>query len=204
MRLASRGALALLAGAVLLAGLRPKGYALRVLRISRVVADLDRAEAFYRDGLGFERVERGPGDPALAGLLGIAGASSEQAVMRLGTEEIALVRFDPAGAPYPTGSHSDDLWFQHLAIVVDDMDAAFRRIQALSPQPISTDGLSGCLPATAASSRSSSATPTAIRWNCCSFRRARAARFGRSAPRNMPGPPRGHASASTTARWRWP
>ena len=140
MRTAARGALALLSGALLLASRRPRGGTLRVLRISRVVADLDRAEAFYRDGLGFERTERGPGDPALAGLLGIAGASSEQAVMRLGAEEVALVRFDPAGAPYPAGSRSDDLWFQHLAIVVDDMDAAFRRLQALSPQPISTRG----------------------------------------------------------------
>ena len=136
----ARGALALLAGASLLARLRHRGGALRVLRISRVVADLDRAEAFYRDGLGFRRIDRGPGDPALAGLLGIPGASSECLAMRLGAEEIALVRFDPPGAPYPAHSRSDDLWFQHLAIVVDDMEAAFRHLERQSPQPISTHG----------------------------------------------------------------
>ena len=130
----------MLAGASLALALGRRGRAVRVLRISRVVADLDRAEAFYRDGLGFRRIERGPGDPALAGLLGVPGASSECVVMRLGAEEIALVRFDPPGAPYPPDSRSDDLWFQHLAIIVDDMEAAFRRLEKQSPQPISTHG----------------------------------------------------------------
>ena len=34
----------------------------RILRISRVVADLDRAEVFYADALGFRRLSRGPLD----------------------------------------------------------------------------------------------------------------------------------------------
>ncbi len=140
MRIAARGALALFAGASLVLAFGRKGRAIRVLRISRVVADLDRAEAFYRDGLGFRRIGRGPGDTALAGLLGISGASSECVVMRLGAEEIALVRFDPPGAPYPPHSRSDDLWFQHLAIIVDDMEAAFRHLEKKSPLPISTHG----------------------------------------------------------------
>ncbi len=140
MRSAARGALALFAGASLALAFGRRGRALRILRVSRVVADLDRAEAFYRDGLGFRRIGRGPGNPALAGLLGIAGASSEHVVMRLGAEEIALVRFDPPGAPYPPGSRSDDLWFQHLAVVVDDMEAAFRHLEKQAPRPISTHG----------------------------------------------------------------
>lgn len=140
MRSAARGALALLAGASLALVFGRRGRALRILRVSRVVADLDRAEAFYRDGLGFRRIGRGPGDPALAGLLGIAGVSSEHVVMRLGAEEIALVRFDPPGAPYPPDSRSDDLWFQHLAVVVDDMEAAFRHLEKQAPRPISTHG----------------------------------------------------------------
>ncbi len=140
MRTAARNALALLAGTSLALALGRKGRTIRVLRISRVVADLDQAEAFYRDGLGFCRLERGPGDTVLAGLLGIPGARCECVVMRLGAEEIALVRFDPPGAPYPLDSRSDDLWFQHLAIIVDDMEAALRHLEKQSPRPISTHG----------------------------------------------------------------
>ena len=140
MRVAVRGASALLAGLGLLALRRRGGGAARVVRISRVVADLDRAVKFYRDGLGFRLASRGPGDPALPTLLGLPGAAAEEAVLRLGDEEIALVRFDPPGAPYPADSRSDDLWFQHLAIVVDDLAAAWRQLAAQSPRPISTNG----------------------------------------------------------------
>jgi len=114
--------------------------ALRILRFSRVVADLERSEAFYRDALGLTAQGRGPCDPALAALFGVPAGTGSESVMRLGAEEIALVHFGPHGAPYPAGSRSDDLWFQHLAIAVSDMDAAYGRLMALAPQPISTAG----------------------------------------------------------------
>lgn len=50
--------------------------------------------------------------------------------MRLGGDEVTLVRLQPPGRPYPTGSRSDDLWFQHIAIVVSDMDTAHARVLA--------------------------------------------------------------------------
>jgi len=137
---AVRGALALLTGLGSLALHGRRGNGARIVRISRVVADLDRAVAFYRDGLGFRLASRGPGDPALPALLGLPGVNTEEVVLRLGDEEIALVRFDPPGAPYPVDSRSNDLWFQHLAIVVDDMAAAWRQLAAQSPRPISTNG----------------------------------------------------------------
>jgi catechol 2,3-dioxygenase-like lactoylglutathione lyase family enzyme len=113
----------------------------RLLRISRVVADLDRAEVFYAEALGFRRLARGPLDPALLAALGMADSSAEQSVMRLGDEEIALVRFAPAGRPYPADSRSDDLWFQHLAITVRDMDAAYAALCAHGGwRPISLSG----------------------------------------------------------------
>ena len=96
----------------------------RILRISRIVADLDRAEAFYRDALGFRRVASNPASR----------------VMRLGAEEIGLVRLDPPGPAYPSDSRSNDLWFQHLAIVVDDMDAAWRHLEGFAPGRITVGG----------------------------------------------------------------
>ena len=44
----------------------------RILRISRVVSDLDRAEAFYREGLGFRATARGRCDEATLAALGLA------------------------------------------------------------------------------------------------------------------------------------
>ena len=86
--------------------------ALRVLRISRVVADLDRTAAFYGQALGFETISR----------------RDDTAVMRLGDVVVALVRPVALGLPYPPDGRSDDLWFQHLAIVVADMDAAYAHL----------------------------------------------------------------------------
>ncbi len=140
MRTAIRAALVLLAALGVLALRRRGGGTARIVRISRVVADLDRAVAFYRDGLGFRLASRGPGDPAASALLGLPGTPAEEAVLHLGDEEVALVRFDPPGAPYPADSRSDDGWFQHLAVVVDDMAAAWRHLAAQSPRPISTNG----------------------------------------------------------------
>jgi catechol 2,3-dioxygenase-like lactoylglutathione lyase family enzyme len=113
----------------------------RILRISRVVSDLDRAEVFYADALGFRRLFRQPLDPALLAALAMEGAAAEQSVMRLGEEEIALVRFAPDGRPYPPDSQSRDLWFQHLAVVVRNMDAAYANLSAHRGwQPISWGG----------------------------------------------------------------
>ncbi len=100
----------------------------RILRVSRVVADLDRAEAFYCAAIGFVSVGRAAVEPALLAALGMDGFKAEQALLRLGDEEIALVQFAQAGQPYPPGSRSNDLWFQHIAIVVRDMDAAYAQL----------------------------------------------------------------------------
>ena len=138
-----RFALALAALLALRAALRRKmpARAVRVVRVSRTVADLDRAEAFYRDALRFRTIGRGPSDPAVLAALGLPGTVAEEVVMRLGRDEVALVRLAPPGRPYPAGSRSDDLWFQHLAIVVDDMEAAHASVLAQGgAQPVSQGG----------------------------------------------------------------
>lgn len=120
---------------------RRRFRAQRILWISRVVSDLGRAEAFYRDGLGFRAVARGRSGKATLAALGLGDADAEEVVMRLGAQDIALVRFAAPGRPYPRDSRSDDLWFQHLAIVVNDMDAAYARLCAHPGwRPISEDG----------------------------------------------------------------
>jgi len=113
----------------------------RIVRISRVVSDLDRAEGFYSAALGFRGVSRAPVDAALLRALGAERTTASEVVMRLGSEEIALVQFAAPSRPYAANSRSNDLWFQHLAIVVSDMDAAYARLSANGAwQPISTGG----------------------------------------------------------------
>jgi catechol 2,3-dioxygenase-like lactoylglutathione lyase family enzyme len=47
--------------------------------------------------------------------------------MRLGDESIELAQFlAPRGRSIPADSRSNDLWFQHIAIIVSDMDRAYQ------------------------------------------------------------------------------
>lgn len=139
-----RIALLLLAAGLLAVASRPRCARLRaqrIVRISRVVSDLDRAEAFYRDALGFRTISRGQSDSAALFALGATNADAQETVMQLGAAIIALVRFTTSGRPYPPDSQSNDLWFQHLAIVVRDMDAAYAHLsQAAGWQNISVGG----------------------------------------------------------------
>lgn len=96
----------------------------RIIRVSRVVSDLGRAEAFYNSALGFQTVSRGPIDPRQLSALGADRIRAHEVVMRIGHEEIALVQFTPQGRLVPLDSRSNDLWFQHLAILVSDIHAA--------------------------------------------------------------------------------
>ena len=112
-----------------------------ILSISRVVSHLGRAESFYRSALGFRRVSGGPVDPEVLTALGVAERRANEVRMRIGEEEIVLVQFESAGREYPARSRSDDLWFQHLAIVVSDMDEGYSRLRSSGGwDPISTEG----------------------------------------------------------------
>jgi catechol 2,3-dioxygenase-like lactoylglutathione lyase family enzyme len=96
--------------------------------IHRVVSNLARAESFYRSALGFHTQSKGPLDCGLMEALGVADRTASEVRMRLGREDLVLVQFEPQGSDYPVGSQSDDLWFQHIAIVVRDMNQAYARL----------------------------------------------------------------------------
>ncbi len=114
----------------------PTLAAQQIVRICRTVADLERAESFYRDALGFRAVKGG-----VAALTRFTNPNAQEIVMRLGQEEMSLVRFMTAGRPYPSQSRSDDGWFQHAAIVVNDIDAAYAHLSRYHGwRSISEDG----------------------------------------------------------------
>lgn len=92
------------------------------------VGDMDRSLDFYSHVLTFEKVS----DTELAGddvehLFGVFGARVRMVRMKLGDESIELVQFlAPRGRSIPVDSRSNDLWFQHIAIIVSDMDRAYQ------------------------------------------------------------------------------
>jgi catechol 2,3-dioxygenase-like lactoylglutathione lyase family enzyme len=100
--------------------------------IAITVSDLDRAVAFYTDVLAFEVTTTTELSGArLDRLEGSTGTHLRLARLRLGAEVIELVQYlAPTGRPMPAGLRSNDRSFQHLAIVVSDMQAAWARLRA--------------------------------------------------------------------------
>jgi catechol 2,3-dioxygenase-like lactoylglutathione lyase family enzyme len=88
---------------------------------------MDRSLAFYKDVLNFEQVS----DLEVAGddyehLYGVFGARIRIVKLKLGDEYLQLEQFiAPQGRPIPADSNSNDRWFQHIAIIVSDMDRAY-------------------------------------------------------------------------------
>jgi len=95
------------------------------------VSDMDRAEAFYTQLLGFSKVsEREVAGDAYEHLFGVFGLRLRVERLRLGEESIELMQFlAPHGRPIPLDSHSNDRWFQHIAIIVSDMGRAYARLR---------------------------------------------------------------------------
>lgn len=123
------------------------GKVVRLLRISLPVADLDRTELFYRNGLGFEPVASTTyDDPTFGRLLGLDGVHARSLRMRLGLQDVEFVAYHPTGEAYPTESTSADLWFQHIAIVVSDIYSAHARVAQQAGFSSISHGGPQCLP----------------------------------------------------------
>jgi catechol 2,3-dioxygenase-like lactoylglutathione lyase family enzyme len=141
----ARGARLVLGLALLLAlapavGAQPLVHA--VGPIGMTVGDMERSVAFYSRVLGFEKVS----DVEVWGedwerLQGVFGLRMRVVRMRLGDESIELTEYlAPRGRPVPVDSRSHDRWFQHIAIIVSDMDRAYahlreHRVEHASPAP---------------------------------------------------------------------
>jgi catechol 2,3-dioxygenase-like lactoylglutathione lyase family enzyme len=111
-------------------------------RVTLVVSDLGRAEDDYVATFGCSVEQRADIEPSLTRVLCIRQMRGRSSLLRLGRERIELLEFtDMAGRPYPPGSTSTDLWFQHMAIVVNDMTHAHQRVMANRRfRPISRNG----------------------------------------------------------------
>lgn len=120
---------------------KPAASTSAVIGFGFTVSDLEAATQFFVKVLDAEEVRRDRASgPELAALTGLNGPSAEAAHLRVGTEFVTLTRYDgPAGEPAPAGG-SNDAVFQHLALVVRDMDGAYDRVRAADVNPISKAG----------------------------------------------------------------
>jgi catechol 2,3-dioxygenase-like lactoylglutathione lyase family enzyme len=120
--------LATIAAALLvIAPARAQAPALGVESVGLTVSDLDRSVALFRDVLSFEvagmEEHEGAAHEALEGVFGL---HTRVARMRLGGESLELTQYlAPEGRPIPLDSRSNDRWFQHVALIVSDMDRAY-------------------------------------------------------------------------------
>lgn len=131
--------IALLAILALLASARGQSVS-NVESVGFTVSDMDKALDFYTRILPFEKTS----DVEIAGtefehLTGVFGARARVVKIRLGGESLELTEYlTPQGRPIPVDSRSNDRWFQHVALIVSDMDKAYALLRANKVRHAST------------------------------------------------------------------
>ncbi len=112
-----------------------------VQAIGLTVSDASRASDFFTGAFDFTVTA----DTVLSGdeasyLYGVPKAQVRVVSLQLGSETIRLMEFlGVQSKPVPADSKSNDLWFQHFAIIVSDMDKAYTQLQKFSFSPISPE-----------------------------------------------------------------
>jgi len=114
--------------------------ATHVETVGFTVSDMDRAIDFYTRVLPFDKVS----DNEVWGtefehLSGVFGSRVRIVDLKLGGETLELTEYlTPQGRPVPVDSRSNDRWFQHIAIIVSDMDRAYQVLRTNKVRHAST------------------------------------------------------------------
>ena len=112
----------------------------RIESVGFTVSDMDRAIDFYTRVLSFEKVsdvETWGGE--FEHLSGVFGSRVRIVRLKLGDENLELTEYlTPQGRAIPDDSRSNDRWFQHVAIIVSDMDKAYALLRANKVRHAST------------------------------------------------------------------
>ena len=116
------------------------GAVAAVEAVGMTVSDADRSLEFFTKVLSFEKVS----DVEVAGteyehLQGLFGLRMRVMRLKLGEEFLELTEYlTPTGRPIPVDSRSNDRWFQHIAIITNDMDRAYQWLRRNKVQHAST------------------------------------------------------------------
>lgn len=112
----------------------------KVGAIGITVKDMNTSVKFYSEVLGFKKIS----DEELFGeqyeqLEGIFGLRMRVVRMQLGDEIIELTDYlTSGGRSIPEDMQSNDLYFEHIAIVVSDMDKAYQHLRQYMVMHVST------------------------------------------------------------------
>jgi catechol 2,3-dioxygenase-like lactoylglutathione lyase family enzyme len=121
----------------------PVGVAAQVSKVEAIgitVKDMDRSVTFYTQVLGFKKIS----DMELSGesqekLQDLFGLRMRIVRLQLGEEFVELTDYlTSGGRSIPEDTKSNDLVFQHIAIVVSDMEKAYRQIRKYQVEHVST------------------------------------------------------------------
>jgi catechol 2,3-dioxygenase-like lactoylglutathione lyase family enzyme len=108
--------------------------------VGMTVSDMERAIDFYTSVLTFDKVS----DDEISGrdyelMTGVFGARARIVRLRLGDEAIELTEYlTPKGRAFPADMRPNDRAFQHIAIIVSDMDKAYERLRQRHVEHAST------------------------------------------------------------------
>jgi catechol 2,3-dioxygenase-like lactoylglutathione lyase family enzyme len=112
----------------------------KVESIGITVKDMARSLKFYTEVLGFKKIS----DQEYSGrkveqLKGLFGINIRIARLQLGDEVVELTDYlTTGGRSIPEDQKSNDLFFQHIAIVVSDMEKAYQRLKKYNVEHVST------------------------------------------------------------------
>jgi catechol 2,3-dioxygenase-like lactoylglutathione lyase family enzyme len=112
----------------------------KVEAVGITVKDMNRSLKFYTEVLGFKKIS----DNEYTGesfekLQGVFGLNIRVARLQLGDEFIELTDYlTTGGRSIPEDAKSNDLFFQHIAIVVSDMDKAYQQVKKYNVEHVST------------------------------------------------------------------
>lgn len=112
----------------------------KVESVGITVKEMDRSLKFYTEVLGFKKIS----DKEFKGtefekLQGVFGLNIRVARLQLGDEFIELTDYlTTGGRSIPEDAKSNDLFFQHIAIVVSDMEKAYAQVKKYNVEHVST------------------------------------------------------------------
>ena len=109
--------------------------------IGMTVSQTDRSLEFFSGALGFKKIsDVEVTGPRVDTLQVLSGVRMRVVHMGLGEQTVTLTQYlaPSGGRPVPVDSRSNDLWFQHFAIVVSDMERAYERLRRFNVQHVST------------------------------------------------------------------
>ena len=102
-----------------------------VASVSMTVGDMERSIDFYTTILGCVKVgDREVTGQAIDRLYGLSDIHLRLVTLQLGEQTLELTEFiTPKGRPIPSNLRSLDRAFQHIAIVVSDMEQAYQQLE---------------------------------------------------------------------------